>query len=205
MPIGTALLTSALSSGAGILANEALNPDTPVPDFSAEARAEFARRRQDLNETLQRRREDVEADLAAAGRTGSAGTATRGQIYSESAGAQADLAARMADAISRAEQREERMQFEQDRAEEQARAQGISNLFGRGGQMLAMSQVGDPEGGTDTATESLSNRFGFEPEAIAERQTPDLDGGGSGGLDPSQYTAGDIAGRASRGYNPFSP
>lgn len=189
MAIGTALATQALTTGAGIALNELVNPDAEIPDLAAETRAEFARRRQDLNETLDRRMEDVEAARAAEGQTGSAGTAERRELYSESADAQADLAARMADAIARAEQREEKLRFQQERGEEQARAQGISNVFGRGGQMLAMEEAQN-----GTVSEFLSNRFGMDV------------GGGSESLPgetvPGLGTGGPIA--VSSGRNPFS-
>lgn len=145
MGLGTALAIQAGSTLVGTAANELFNDKPDVPDFSGEAAAEFNERRRDLEELFSRRRAETEADLAASGQTGSAGAATRQAIAQEFADAQADVAAKGAEAVEQAQNREKRLRFQQDRQEQQARAQAIGDLVGGVGQTLAASQLGGGE------------------------------------------------------------
>lgn len=198
MPIGlgTALALQAGTSGAGILANELLNPEPEIPDLSAEAAAEFNERRRELSDVVGQRRQELAADLAASGQTGSAGASARQKVFGEFAGAQVDLASRGAEAVSRAQEEEERLQFQRDQQEQRQRAQGIANLVRGVGQGVIANQIGGggDSGASDAVADSAigqGQRAGFLPE---EQGFSDVFGGGAGAVASESDGGGDASG-----------
>lgn len=167
MALGTALAIQAGSTALGGIANSLFNSEPDIPDLSAEAQTEFNERQRELDELVGRREKELEADLAASGRTGSAGASARRQVASEFAGAQADLASRGAQAVAEGEQREDRLRFQRDQRKRQQRAQAIGDLIGGVGQTLGAQALTD---------EGLSGLFGGEGTSGV-----DLSGGGGDG------------------------
>lgn len=132
MAIGTMLAASAasslISSGVGIAANEIFNEKPDVPNYSAETYAQYQQQRQDLEESFQDQADELEATLAASGRSGSAGVSAREELYDSTNDALVDLAAKEADAVRRAENRERAMRYKGNMREYQNRAQGIADM-----------------------------------------------------------------------------
>jgi len=150
MGLGAALAIQAGSTALGALSSELMG-DPDVPDLSAEAQAEYAQRRRDLDSVLGKRQQELEATLAASGQTGSAGASSRQKVYGEFADAQADLSADAAKAVSSAEQEEERMRAGIDRKKKARRNQAIGQLVGGIGQTIAPGQLTDGEGSSDAS------------------------------------------------------
>ena len=149
-PLVTAGLIQAGTTAAGWAADKYLNEDPDVPDYSADVLAQYEREAQRLDNALRRRQNQLEADLAATGATGSAGAAQRGQLYESANNAQLDLAAKRADAVTAAENREKALRHQRQMRESQARSQGISDLVGGVGNlasMYAFNNVGSGSGG----------------------------------------------------------
>lgn len=132
MAIGTMLAASAasslISSGVGIAANEIFNDRPDVPNYSAETYAQYQQQRQDLEESFQDQADELEATLAASGRSGSAGVSAREELYDSTNDALVDLAAKEADAVRRAENRERAARYKNDMSQYQNRAQGIADM-----------------------------------------------------------------------------
>lgn len=166
MGLGTALAIQAGSTLAGTLANEFLNPEPEIPNLSAEALTEFNERRRDLAEVIDRREREMEADLAASGKTGSAGAISRQRIASEFADAQADIASDAAKTVAEAEQLEEQLRFDREAREQSQRAQGIADLVGGVGQTLAVSQL---EGDEQTEDEDEAGGTLLDPQPRGEQ------------------------------------
>lgn len=191
MALGTALALQLGTTAAGALANRVLSPRPEIPDISAEAQAEFNERRRDLDSILDRRRQNVQADLAASGRTGSAGASARQQVFGEFARSQANLAGDQAEAVSDAEQREQLAEFRQQSQRAANRAQAISDLVRGVGGTLAMNQLqteddgegGGGGGGGRTGGGERAIEFGREAGLFPEQQSLSgvLGGGQSGG------------------------
>jgi len=146
------LTMAAISAGSGLLstATNALFNDKPsVPDYSAEAYEQYKQKRADLDQSFQERAEELEATLAASGKTGSAGAQTRSELFSANNEAMADISAKGADAVTKAENREKEIRYNRNMGEYQRRAQGISDLISGTAQMYGMQLLRDESSGDD--------------------------------------------------------
>lgn len=161
-----------ISAGLGALTRRSA---PRVPDLSGNVSEAFARQEgrlegtldqniQKLRDVFRRRGEDLTQDLAAAGATGSGGAAQLEALfrannagltdaYAQAANALSDLRSREAAAVTSAETQEDLLRFQQKSGMHQATAQGITDLLGGAGNMIALNY--------------MAQKYGFDPSALS--------------------------------------
>lgn len=160
------LVPLALSAGGAVASRlfSGSRPDLPdIPDFLTPA---LRRTNTEYDIAEQRRRrqgrsamDDLQANLAARGVTGSGGVSAQSELQRTNAQATADLSARraaeLADVRTRAENQRKRMEYQRDlqgyqgdMAQWQQRAQGISDIFGSLGSYYTYNKLANPDQST---------------------------------------------------------
>jgi len=113
---------------AGAAASRLFADRPETPNIVRPATEEVENQQRELRENLAANTDELEADLAARGVTGSGGSTQRQDIFESAASAGAELNARAADIISDAVQRQRMLEFRNQRQEARNRAQGITSL-----------------------------------------------------------------------------
>lgn len=153
-PLTTSLLVSAGSSAVSSLlgggVNALFNERPEIPDLSSEVAGKYDEAKRQLDENLQKKTDQVQADAAAAGVNP---ISAMGDVIDANNDAQADLMSKKKDAISRAENRENMMKFRRGQEKYKARAQGIGsivNSLSQAGTALGMREfMGEDDGSGD--------------------------------------------------------
>lgn len=149
-------------SAAGLIGGKLLGDGPDVPDFVPEAVQSAERAQERLDRTLRKRTDDAYEDIAAAGGSGSAAAGVLEGLFDANNEASADLAARSADGIANANNRQAAAQFQRDRLVHQGRA----NALGQGLQSAA----------TAIALGSADDSPLAPPEVVPEVDGLDLEG-----------------------------
>lgn len=182
---------AALASAGGSLLGGLFGGDAEAPeppDIVSPAVGEVRNQRRELAERLDEQGDRVQADLAAAGITGSGAASARQDVFSEGASAQAEMSAKAADIVQDAINKQKMMDFQArqrqaqiDQRERRNRIEGITSAAGNVATFAAGGGFGDGGGSTpqmpDTSDVSFSASNLQDPELpeIEPISSEDLD------------------------------
>ena len=159
-----------------------------APDLIEPTTAVINRRRGSLADSLRFRQDDLSADLAAAGATGSAGVSARDALFRSNNDARSQLDSAATDIMTEAINRQKLLDFQVANAQRQEdlqqfmqRGQGIAGIFDTLGATLSNQQLlKGLQGGQGTG--------GALPDSITGFQVPQL--GGPAGVGGAQLPIG---------------
>lgn len=141
--INPLLVALGIQAGGGII--NALQRPPETPDLFTPQLREAQRARSRVQELLERQGGNLDANLSAAGVTGSGGAGQRESLIRASTGAIADIDAQLADLVTQAGNNQRNLEFQQASSRFNNRQQAVSQLADAGTSLFSLSQLqGDP-------------------------------------------------------------
>lgn len=174
---------AALASAGGSLLGGLFGGDDDVPeppDVVSPAVGEVRNQRRELSERLNEQEDRVQADLAAAGITGSGAASARQDVFSEGASAQAEMSAKAADIVQDAINKQKMMDFQArqrqaqlDRQQRRNRIEGITSAAGNVATFAMGGGFGS--GGGSTPEMPDTSDIGFSASNLESPELPEVE------------------------------
>ena len=161
MALASTLIPLGIEVGGSLLA-KATSDRPDVPDLVQPTVEQVKNQQRELRGHLSANADELEANLAARGVTGSGGSAQRQDIFESAASAGAELNARASDIISDAIRRQRMLEFRNQSNRARAQSQGISSLASSVAGGLRQDDLVSSLGDEKSIIDKITNLFGSE-------------------------------------------